>query len=412
MESVYSFRSKPKIIVEERAPAEESRAKFGGCNLMYDRRVRRGRAYKHFELPEPEPMIRVQLKRPKRVIAVQRHPKLPVLPPLEAGKRRMEVDVSDYLVERKEDRRCVDEGTQVDALEEKPPSPAFVPKKTGMNRETQIYPGDLFGFDESIYVIIDVINNKVLEQATFEVVEEEDLATRRENQRVYEENRYQEIRDREKLELLERQYDKEKRRLMEEKRNQLEKQKETNDKIAALVYSHDYVKTLVTNVHGELREKGFFFDPVLRAVKETFLPSIIEDVINPSYNKNKNFNSNMVQESKPDFNKGKSNLFSEQEHLERNIIDYLIRKTVAERYDAYKYGPALSETVYSAESSRCSCVGLTTAINEHDTYTTEGLNKKKNSRVLDAPHLTRFSLDNESDDENDIDENEELTLLI
>merc|ERR1719487_1725030 len=52
----------------------------------------------------------------------------------------------------------------------------FVPMKTGIDAETQIYPGDLFNFDLEVAPILDVLVTKTLEQALTEVDDEDELA--------------------------------------------------------------------------------------------------------------------------------------------------------------------------------------------------------------------------------------------
>lgn len=72
--------------------------------------------------------------------------------------------------------------TQTDAFLDRPSTPYFVPKKTGVDVETQIPRGDLFVFDEEVKCILDVLVGKCLEQSLLEVVEEEELAALREYQ--------------------------------------------------------------------------------------------------------------------------------------------------------------------------------------------------------------------------------------
>ena len=412
-ESVYSFRSKPTIIYE----SEEREINFRG-HLMYDRRIRRGNAYKQLPACKPQNLVEVhEFKRVKRTLILKRNSKLPCLPPLESGKKRIEVDINSYLVEQDGKIKCIDECTQMDAILEKPPSPCFIPLKTGKNQETQIYNRDLFEFKKTVEPLIDLIKNKVVEQARFEVLEEEELAMRRENQRIYEENRYQEIRDRQKLQLIEKQNNEEKQRLIEVKRDQLKEQKTTNDKIAAIVFSHNYVKDLVPSVHGELTAKGYFFDPVLRVIQDSFLPSFIEDVSTASYEKEQSSYEKGLASYEKELStldrllqEKKSKLFFGKQNLQRTLLDFVIRKVVDEKYDAYKYGPPLGETIEygSGSPSECSFVGGTiSGLHTFDANTTIGFSsliEKKISHILDAPQHARFnSMD--AYDENETAEN-------
>jgi protein subunit release factor B len=67
-----------------------------------------------------------------------------------------------------------------------PPQPVLIwPKKTGKDVECQIEDGDLFDFDEEVKPLIHVIVSKTLEDATREVLEEEELKTIIEQQEKY-----------------------------------------------------------------------------------------------------------------------------------------------------------------------------------------------------------------------------------
>jgi hypothetical protein len=65
--------------------------------------------------------------------------------------------------------------TQTDPLIDRPPSPIFIPTKSGVDVETQILPGELFDFDAEVEPLLNLIVLKTLEQALMEVREEEEL---------------------------------------------------------------------------------------------------------------------------------------------------------------------------------------------------------------------------------------------
>jgi hypothetical protein len=69
----------------------------------------------------------------------------------------------------------VDVKCQTDDFMQKPPSPKYVPKKTGINKSTQIGDYDLFDYDREVQPILDVLLNKTVEQAILEVEEETEL---------------------------------------------------------------------------------------------------------------------------------------------------------------------------------------------------------------------------------------------
>ena len=57
----------------------------------------------------------------------------------------------------------------------KPPSPKYIPKKTGIDKITQIGDYDLFDYDREVQPILNVLLSKTCEQAILEVEEESEL---------------------------------------------------------------------------------------------------------------------------------------------------------------------------------------------------------------------------------------------
>jgi hypothetical protein len=93
-----------------------------------------------------------------------------------------ELDISQYLTDGvdPEARRqaMIAKLSQTDAFHPRPPSPKYVPRKTGKDTSTQMDVEDvreLFDFDREVAPMLDVIVQKTLEQALFEVQTEEEL---------------------------------------------------------------------------------------------------------------------------------------------------------------------------------------------------------------------------------------------
>jgi len=57
----------------------------------------------------------------------------------------------------------------------KPPTPPYIPKKTGIDKITQIEDYDLFDYDREVQPILNVLLTKTVEQAILEVEEETEL---------------------------------------------------------------------------------------------------------------------------------------------------------------------------------------------------------------------------------------------
>jgi len=87
------------------------------------------------------------------------------------------IDLSSYLTEQISYASALgDNTTQTDVFLKRPPTPDYVPRKTGVDISTQVDDvRDLFRFDLEVKPIVDVMVQKTLEQALFEIRAEEEL---------------------------------------------------------------------------------------------------------------------------------------------------------------------------------------------------------------------------------------------
>uniref|UniRef100_A0A8C5THE2 Radial spoke head 3 n=1 Tax=Malurus cyaneus samueli TaxID=2593467 RepID=A0A8C5THE2_9PASS len=180
-------------------------------------------------------------------------------------------EISDLVIE-------VDEECQTDEFLDRPPTPLFIPAKTGKDVETQIEEGELFDFDIEVKPILEVLIGKTVEQALLEVMEEEELAQLWSHQRAFAELRNAEFAELQRLEEQDRRIREEKERRRLEHLEKLRKQKETAEKIAARAFAQRYLADLIPSVFNNLHDSGFFYDPVERAIETEFLPWLMSEV--------------------------------------------------------------------------------------------------------------------------------------
>ncbi|CAI8039860.1 Radial spoke head protein 3 homolog [Geodia barretti] len=229
--------------------------------------------------------IRLELQRQqesrRRAIARRRARETlrPRSPPPVDGRRHTEVQTELYLEEITDRVEETEVATQTDAFLDRPPTPLFVPAKIGRDVATQIEEGDLFHFDLEVQPILEVLVGKTVEQALLEVMEEEELAALRQQQRVFEENRNAEMVEMQRLEEQERRRREEKERRMQQKREALLKEKETAEKVAARAFAQSYLSDLLPSVFSNLNQGGFFYDPVEREVEGQFLPWLMDETV-------------------------------------------------------------------------------------------------------------------------------------
>ena len=81
-----------------------------------------------------------------------------------------------YLTEQGKDKpEEVDCKVQTDDFIPRPQTPPYVPKKTGIDKITQIEDYDLFDYDREVQPILNVLLTKTVEQALLEVEEETEI---------------------------------------------------------------------------------------------------------------------------------------------------------------------------------------------------------------------------------------------
>ncbi|XP_017267352.1 radial spoke head protein 3 homolog [Kryptolebias marmoratus] len=281
----YTFSSRPRA-VESRSkyrepPAEQTQRQYG--NIMYDRRVVRGNTYAQHILPttaQPD-LAEVQRQQAvrKRILARRRAAeqlRLRTPEPLQ-GRRHTDVQTDLFLEELSEVIEATDTECQTDEFLDRPATPLFIPAKTGKDAETQIEEGELFNFDTEVQPILEVLVGKTVEQSLLEVMEEEELACLRAQQRAFEELRNNELAEVQRLQEQERRRREEKERRIAQQKEVLKKERETAEKVAALVYTQQYLSSLLPAVFGSLRDHGYFYDPVEKDIETNFLPWLVAE---------------------------------------------------------------------------------------------------------------------------------------
>ncbi|XP_067946043.1 radial spoke head protein 3 homolog [Watersipora subatra] len=339
-EGTYTYSSQPRAAPQrkkfrndtDQAPIDPNGpAPFG--NIMWDKRVVRGNTYAQHTLPaaaQPDPIeIQRQQEQRRRMVARKRakeqlRPRSP--DPVE-GRKHIDVQTELYLEELSDRVEEADVEIQTDAFLDRPPSPMFIPAKSGVDVDTQIYEGDLFDYDIEVKPILEVLVGKTVEQALLEVMEEEELANLRAQQRAFEELRNAEHVEQQRLEEQERRHREEKERRMKQQREVLKKQKETADKIASRAFAQSYLADLVPSVFGTLADNGYFYDPVERDVEQGFMPWLMDRVCEE------------IQKSE----------------LGRLVVDGMIREIVAARSQAFQ---ALTDRIQNEKLMEQQAKGL------------------------------------------------------
>ncbi|CAF0768064.1 unnamed protein product [Rotaria sp. Silwood1] len=330
--STYTFSSQPKAVQQQQGqrqkfrqplvnPSDETNV-YG--NLMYDRRVIRGNTYALHTLPahaQPDPIEVQRQQEAKRRALARRKAREQIrtrTPDPVHNRKNIDVQTELYLEELSDRIEEADVDVQTDAFLDRPPSPLFIPQSTGKDISTQIEAGDLFDFDIEVKPIVETLVGKTIEQALIEVAEEEELAEIREQQREYEEIRNAELIELQRLEEQERRLRAEKDRRMKQAQEAVRSEQDVAQKIAARAFAKAYLQDLVPSVFNNLRENGYFYDPVEHEIETSFMPWLMDRT--------------MTQVN--------------QLVLGRTILDSIIRDVVNQRIDNYeKLAEALIQVV-------------------------------------------------------------------
>ncbi|KAM9339232.1 radial spoke head protein 3 homolog [Symphorus nematophorus] len=284
----YTFSSRPRAVENRskyREPAsEQTHFKYG--NIRYDRRVVRGNTYAQHIIPttaQPDPVeIQRQQEIRRRAIARKRAREQfrSTTPKPLQGRQHIDVQTELYLEELSDVIVATDIECQTDAFLDKPATPLFIPAKSGKDVETQIEEGELFDFDREVQPVLEVLVGKTIEQSLLEVMEEEELACLRAQQRAFEELRNNELAEVRRLQEQERRRSEEKERRLAQQREVLRKERETAEKIAARAYTQQCLADLLPAVFTSLRSHSYFCDPVEKDIETDFFPWLMVEVSN------------------------------------------------------------------------------------------------------------------------------------
>lgn len=245
------------------------------ANMMTNPRIYRG---SNWARPAPAPIPEEPAKTVKRKAPAAPQRNRPATPPPVQGRQHIDIQTEQYLEEITDRVPEEDMATQTDVFLDRPATPLFVPKKSGVDAETQIENGELFDFDREVEPLLEIIVGRTLEQSLAEVLREEELRNLKERQRDFEHKKKVELAEIRKLEETERlKYEEQVRRLQQEKAR-LAAEKKRRMRAASQTIARDYVGNLVLNVFDQLVETGHIYDRLQRGIADTVIPSLYDRV--------------------------------------------------------------------------------------------------------------------------------------
>ncbi|KAL4437850.1 hypothetical protein ABPG74_001021 [Tetrahymena malaccensis] len=286
----FGFAAKPKVVnprSKYREPVQEDEDPERVQNLMFEKRVVRGNTYARIITSKDNEIknatksgksFKKTIQIQKEQIDYQRDQYEPGTPKPVAGRQNIEVQTDEFVEQLTDKPPEYEKDTQTEVFIDRPNPRLFMPKKTGIDQETQIWDGDLFDFDYEVEPILQVLLGKTLEQSRMEVLEEEELRVMKEQQKRFEQLRNAELAEMQRLEA------KEKRLYEESERRKLQykKQKEQNvlshKKLISRNIAKQYLSKLRGNVVNMLEDQGVFRNPLQMSLYDQFLPWLYQNV--------------------------------------------------------------------------------------------------------------------------------------
>ncbi|XP_025268152.1 radial spoke head protein 3 homolog isoform X2 [Camponotus floridanus] len=291
------FPQAPRALPKKLAPIEgmmnmlstlrgEQSVPFG--NIMFDRRVARGSTFAPVPtLIDGEQSIAARQAEAKRRYLARKRAQMQACralvtrtgsPPPVPGRKHEPVQTETFLEELAEKPDESEVATQTDYFLEKPEPPRYYTDKIGQDACTQIEPGELFDYDTEVQPILEVLVGKTIEQALIEVLEEEEIATLKEQQRRFHELHAAEKAEEQRLAEEERRRREEKDRRLKQHEEEMKTQQETEERVAAAVLLTGYIAELLPAVLEGLKMSGFLLDEIKADVEEGFMPWLMKEV--------------------------------------------------------------------------------------------------------------------------------------
>ena len=288
----FEYASQPQAVSSKRKggaakyrPEDENDLALSN-NIMFDRRVVRGNTYAAQVVTQnaTREMERLRMENEramKREVARRKMEAgmAPRTPPPVVGRSHMDVQTDTYLEELTDRPVEVNADTQTEAYLDRPPSPLFVPAKSGVDKDTQVDTAEVFDFDVEVTPILEVLVGKTLQTSMLEVMEEEELAAIRKRQDEFEQMRNAELMEVQRLEAEASRKFAEKQRRLKQELERKKLQQQLKQKVAARSFAKVYLAELNASVFSTLEQEGKFYDPVKKEVEDAFMPWLMDGVV-------------------------------------------------------------------------------------------------------------------------------------
>lgn len=173
---------------------------------------------------------------------------------------------------------CLEQETQTEFEIPKKKIKLVLPVKTGTDKETQIYDGELFDFNYEVEPLLEVLCGRTLDQSRVEVLEEEELRVMSERQVELDQIKAKELEEVQAIEARERKLMEENEKRKNEFRAVKIKAIESHKLVVSRILAKEYTRKLGAHGIEKLGEMGFFRDRFRIELDERMLEFFTENV--------------------------------------------------------------------------------------------------------------------------------------
>jgi len=276
-----------------------------------------------------------------------------------------EANISNYLEERNNFPRQTKEiNIQTNEFNTRAETPEYVPRKTGIDRSTQVEDvKELFDFDKEVLPILNLIVEKTLEQAVFEVKSEEELISLEATYKKFSELKAVDekwMKDREDL-ILKR--FKNTQAKVQELEDSIKYQYKTKSMVASLQMMKQITPSIIDKVLSDNFNSGLWKEYDETMIENEIMPQVIHDTLK---RKNAHATATNVVDELLQFTQ---NTFDQKTKLKPN-------KNLTEKLTIYlKFTPLSTNEEKNVQEQK-------DEENDNNTEKNETANKKKESSTV------------------------------
>lgn len=282
----YQFSAEPRIVKAKAERYRDQEDQVRPVNIMIDKRVIRGSTFTSMIIPastqqelenkqEQEKKRISQIQAKEKTVSHEGEREVGTPEPVE-GRQHIDVQTENIPEELSEKPVEFEIEVQTDYYIDRPPTPLFMPKKTGEDEETQVEDGELFDFDIEVDPILEVLVSKTLEISRMEVLEEEELHAMRDHQMEFEQKRRNELNEVQRLEGEEIRKREESKARKREAKTKKENMQFAHRKYISRIMAKKYLAKLAPTSFEDLKSLGTYNDIQEISFHDQLIPWLID----------------------------------------------------------------------------------------------------------------------------------------